>query len=173
MNSNCNRDPMTCRCLYHSGYVAPEPPPRAPIAPRLPEPWKPTEAQMLEAAGITRSATGSCDVCHGSGENWWDQLWPESPCRICGGSGLIYAESGLPAPRPPIAPGLLLEDDEARVYVSRGVLRIVARWAVGLGMIVTGAAVMFAEGQLQAQPGPGFAVGLAFIVGAAFVVARR
>lgn len=107
-----------------------------PAALHLPEPWKPTEAQMLEGAGI-------------------------------------YVQQSGRAMRPPIAPGVLLEDDEARVYVSRGVLRIVGRWALGFGMVAAGAAVMYAEGQRQPQPGVGFAIGLALIMGAAFLVRGR
>lgn len=154
MNVNCNRDPLTCKCDYHLGFddrlnaafgkpvLDLETHSRLP----LPEPWKPTEAQMLEAAGINDPARQR-----------------EKTARLA----LSYRTG-----RPPIAPGVLLDDDEARVYVSRGVLRIVARWALGFGMVAAGAAVMYAEGQRQPQPGVGFAIGLALMMGAALLVTK-
>lgn len=74
--------------------------------------------------------------------------------------------------RPPIAPGVLRDDPEARVHVSRGVLRIVARWAGAIALVGGAVAIMYAEGQRQPAPGVGFGIALALLMGAALLLGR-
>lgn len=73
-------------------------------------------------------------------------------------------------PRKPIAPGLLLDDEPARVYVSRAVLRIVARWAGAIALVGGAVGIMYAEGQRQPAPGVGFGIALALLMGAALLL---
>lgn len=75
--------------------------------------------------------------------------------------------------RPPLQPGVLLDDpDPLGVYVAPVVLRLVGRWVGALAMVVGAAAVMYAEGQRQPAPGVGFGIALALLMGAALLIAR-
>lgn len=157
MNVNCPRDPLTCKCDYHLGFddrlnaafgkpvLDLETYSRLP----LPEPWKPTEAQMRTGAGlpgVVESVTREGDT--------------------------LYGRIRFTEPRAKLLPGVLIDDEPLGVHVAASVWRIVGRWALGFGMVAAGAVVMYAEGQRQPQPGVGFAIGLTLIVGAALLVAR-
>ena len=171
MNVNCRRDPLTCRCEYHSGRVEAPPHltgcgypergcscevlrvisnPSVPIVEKpgpfhLPEPWKPTESQMLEGVGL-----------------------------------YVTTPTGRDDERPPIAPGVLLDDEPASFYARLrrprdwyGIRRLAARWAGALAMVVGAAAIMYAEGQRQPSPGVGFGIALALLMGAALLIGGR
>lgn len=75
--------------------------------------------------------------------------------------------------RPPIVPGVNLDDEgEDADQFMRGLDALVGRalrWALRFGMVAAGASIMYAEGQSQPQPGVGFAIAMALIMGAAFI----
>lgn len=118
MNVNCPRDPLTCRCEYHSGRVL----------------------------GRVESVAREGDT--------------------------LYGRVRFDPPRKPIAPGVLLEDDEARVYVSGAVLRTVARWGGAIALVAGAVSIMYAEGQRQPAPGVGFGIALSLLMGAALLLGR-
>jgi hypothetical protein len=97
------------------------------------------------------------------------QPLPGAPGAIVSGDAWTPLPCDKPIPRAPIAPGVLIDDDETRVYVSRKV----ARWAGALALVAGGASIMYAEAQHHAMPGVGFAVGLAMIVGAALLATHE
>lgn len=71
--------------------------------------------------------------------------------------------------RAPVLPGVLIDEEpEPR----RPRWRTAALWALRGGMVAAGAAIMYAEGQVQPTPGVGFAIALALIMGAALLGSR-
>lgn len=129
MNVNCPRDPLTCRCEYHSGYVPPMALESVPDGRDEPAPF--VTYFRLDSRGI--------------------EDLPLVPW----------------AQRPPIAPGVLI-DDEPVLPSSRW--RLVARWGGGLAMVVAAASIMYAEGQRQPAPGVGFGIALSLLMGAALLL---
>lgn len=84
----------------------------------------------------------------------------------------LYGRVRFDPPRKPIAPGVLLDDEPARVYVSRAVLRVVAHWAGAIALVGGAVGIMYAEGQRQPAPGVGFGIALTLLMGAALLFGR-
>lgn len=80
------------------------------------------------------------------------------------------------ARRPPIAPGLNLDDEgEDADQFMRGLDALVGRalrWGGAIAMVVGAVSIMYAEGQRQPAPGVGFGIALALLMGAALLLGR-
>lgn len=173
MNLNCPRDPLTCKCDYHLGF---DDRLNAAFGGHLtgrgyPERW-------CSCAVLRMIGNPSVPIVEKPGPFHLPESWKPTDPQMLEGTGLYVQQSGG-AMRPPIAPGVLLDDEPASFYARLrrprdwyGIRRLAARWAGALAMVVGAAAIMYAEGQRQPAPGVGFGIALALLMGAALLLGR-
>ena len=155
MTVNCPRDPLTCRCDYHLGRVEEpgyESTPDGRDGPTVfADRFRPGEGPYNIRPLIT-----------------YPRLAIEH--KATPSLGLHVQKVGR-ALRPPIVPGVNLDDGEPAPRPSRW--RRVARWAGAVAMVVGAVSIMYAEGQAQRAPGVGFGIALGLLMGAALLLGGR